>query len=120
MAQDRAFTADIERENLEAHVEMAHERSRRMNDRLEAVDEKIDTLATKVDRKDSEIASELKLMREEHLREIREMREETSKENRALKTAVITSTATVVVGLLGLLTMIITKLGPAISKLGLL
>jgi len=96
------YSADIERENLEVHVEMALERHKHLHQKVDAM------------------AQDLKLMREDHIKELKEMREEASKESRALKTAVITSSATVIVGLLGLLSMIVTKLGPALSKLGLL
>jgi chromosome segregation ATPase len=93
-------TTDIEKENLEAHVELCWERYRRL-------EEKVREIETKVDR----VGDEIKDMRVEYLAEIKAMRSENQRENRSLKTAIISSSATVIVGLLGLLTMIVTKMG---------
>lgn len=93
-------TTDIEKENLEAHVELCWERYRRLEEKVREIEDKVDA-----------VGDQIKDMRTEHLAEIKAMRAENQRENRALKTAIISSSATVIVGLLGLLTMIITKMG---------
>lgn len=94
------MSTDIEKENLEAHVELCWERYRRLEEKVREIESKVDRLA-----------DELKEMRTEYLTEIKAMRQENQRENRSIKTAVISSSATVIVGFLGLLTMIVTKMG---------
>jgi chromosome segregation ATPase len=93
-------TTDIEKENLEAHVELCWERYRRLEEKVREIEHKVDSLG-----------DDIKEMRAEYMTEIKAMRQESHRENRSLKTAIISSSATVIVGLLGLLTMILTKMG---------
>jgi uncharacterized protein (DUF342 family) len=90
-----AATTDIEKDNLEAHVELCWQRYQRFHDRLSRVEEKVDNLS-----------DDVKSMREEYLTEIKALREETLKESRSVKTAIITSSATVIAGLIGLIAII--------------
>lgn len=94
------MSTDIEKENLEAHVELCWERYRRLEEKIREIESKVDDLS-----------DDIKNMRREYLTEIKAMRQENQRENRSLKTAVLSSSATVIVGLLGLLTMIVTKMG---------
>ena len=88
------FPTDIEKDNLEAHVELCWERYRRLEEKIREVDNKVDHLT-----------DDIRSMREEYMKEIREMREESTKDNRALKAAVMTSSATVIAALLGFITL---------------
>ena len=88
--------SEIEKENLEAHVEICWQRYQRLHDRLEDVDHKVDTL--------SENIKELRL---ENLQEMREIRQEHSRENRGLKQAIIMSAATIVASLIGLIAVLL-------------
>ena len=90
------FTTDIEKDNLEAHVELCWERYRRLEEKINQVDAKVELLG-----------DEIRTMREEYMQEIKEMREETAKDNRALKTAVLTSSATIIAALLGFVAMML-------------
>ena len=86
---------DIEKENLEAHVELCWQRYQRLQERISSVEDKVDSLS-----------GDVKEMRYEYLREIKELREENLKGSRSVKTAIITSSATVIAGLIGLVAMI--------------
>lgn len=88
-------TTDIEKENLEAHVELCWQRYQRLQERISSVEDKVDTLT-----------GDVKEMRHEYLREIKELREENLRGSRSVKTAIITSSATVIAGLIGLIAMI--------------
>ena len=90
-----AATTDIEKDNLEAHVELCWQRYQRFHDRLSRVEEKVDNLS-----------EDVKTMREEYLTEIKALREENLKESRSVKTAIITSSATVIAGLIGLIALL--------------
>lgn len=86
---------EIEKENLEAHVQLSWERYKRLEEQFYDIDEKVETLT-----------KELRIMRDEYMVEIREMREENSQDNRSLKTAVLTSSATVMAALIGFVAMV--------------
>lgn len=86
---------EIEKENLEAHVQLSWERYKRLEEQFYDIDEKVETLT-----------KELRIMRDEYMVEIREMREENSQDNRSLKTAVLTSSATVIAALIGFVAMV--------------
>ena len=90
-----SIATDIEKENLEAHVELCWQRYQRLQERLASVEDKVDSLA-----------DDVKEMRQEYLVEIKALREENIKESQSLRTAIITSSATVIAGLLGLVAMI--------------
>lgn len=96
MAGPTIFPTDIEKENLEAHVELCWERYRRLEEKVNEVDSKMEILTRDV-----------KEMRDEYMEQIREMRDEHTKDNRSLKTAVLTSSATVIAALLGFLAMML-------------
>ena len=88
--------ADIEKENLEAHVELCWQRYQRLHDQIESVDHKVDGLAQNI-----------KELRDENLQEMREIRAEHSRENRGLKQAIMMSAATVVAALIGLISVLL-------------
>ena len=96
-----AIATDIEKENLEAHVELCWQRYQRLQERISSVEDKVDTLV-----------EDVKEMRQEYLQEIKALREENIKESQSLKTAILTSSATVIAGLLGLVAMLMSAPHP--------
>lgn len=86
---------EIEKENLEAHVQLSWERYKRLEEQFYDIDEKVESLS-----------KEIRVMRDEYMVEIRDMREDIAEDNRSLKTAVLTSSATVIAALLGFIAMV--------------
>ena len=95
------IATDIEKENLEAHVELCWQRYQRLQERIASVEDKVDSLA-----------DDVKEMRHEYLQEIKALREENIKGSRSVKTAIITSSATVIAGLIGLVAMLMSTPHP--------
>ena len=89
-------TSEMEKDNLEAHVEFCWQRYQRLQQQINTVDAKVDALA-----------QDIKLMKDEYIQEIRCMRDEHVRDNRALKNAVITGSATILAALIGLITVIV-------------
>ena len=73
-------TTKLERENLEAHVDLCAERYKQLDLRLTTLEVKVDAISTAI-----------------------------SNSSNSMKTVVITSAATVVTGILGLITTILLK-----------
>lgn len=96
-----AIATDIEKENLEAHVELCWQRYQRLQERIASVEDKVDSLA-----------EDVKEMRQEYIQEIKALREENIKESQSLKTAILTSSATVIAGLIGLVAMLMSAPHP--------
>lgn len=108
MSSDRyGFNSDLEKTNLEVHVDMDRQRYGLLGDTVTKVEERVDTVSTELSEFRKEHAQSIADLKQSQLEAIAALREEQAEDNNSTVKVVVGAAATIGAGLLSVIVVLL-------------
>ncbi len=101
------YNSELEKTNLEVHVDMARQRYRILEEKVETIDERVDRLTMEIVEFRKEHAQNINDLKETHLSSLSAMREEAAEQSQSTTKVIIGAAGTVVAGLLSTIVVLL-------------
>lgn len=107
MATSNTFNSEIEKTNLEVHVDMSRQRYAILEEKVETIDERVDRLTTEISEFRKEHAQNIAELKQTHTDAIAAMREEAAEQSQSTTKVIVGAAGTVVAGLLSTIVVLL-------------